>query len=141
MSLPKQLHTDSFSPHWRVFRRERLTVLMGEQLDADDLQALQGLDHPHVALFTPLSWYTLRDRMDQQWTVNDPKQKAEETLYSSTSLFHAQGDNVQQVLQLAQTKGWAVYAFDDEQAFCLVLTTGMAFDIDRNHLLTHVEES
>jgi hypothetical protein len=140
MPLPPLTRTESFSPNLRAFRRDRLTVVMGQQLSPDDLPALQGLDHPHVALFTPLIWYTMRDRMDQQWTVNDPKKKAEETLYSTTFVFHVEDQTIQQVLDLARDKDWAVYAFDEQHAFCLQLTTKMAFDIDRAHLLKHVQE-
>lgn len=140
MALPQLAHTESFSPNLHAFRRDLLTVVIGQQISPEDIGALQKLDHQHVALFTPLTWYTMRERMDQQWTVNDPKKKAEETLYSTTFLFHAHDQTIQQVLDLARDKDWAVYAFDEEHAFCLQLTTKMAFDIDRARLLTHVQE-
>jgi hypothetical protein len=140
MALPQLSRTESFSPNLRAFQRERLTVVMGQQLAPEDLTALQELDQPHVALFTPLAWYTMRDRMDQQWSVNDPKKKAEEILHSVTFLFHTQDQPAQQILDLARQRNWAVYAFDEEEAYCLQLDTSIAFDIDREYLLRHVQE-
>ena len=141
MSLPPLPQTDAFTSHLMRYEGQRVAVVMGHTISAEDLPPLQQWQHDHVAVFAPLDWFAMRDHLDQDWTVNDPKTNGQETLYSATFFFHAQNEPVKDLLELVKEKGWAMYAFDEEKAYCLVLTTGVAFDVDRDHLLKHLQES
>ncbi len=139
--LPSIPNSTTLSPRLQRFDGQCVSVLVGEDVNEEDISVLKDWDHEYVALIVPIGWFTIRDQMDQDWTVNDPKTKGEETLYSSTFFFHPQSESVKSLLDLVKEKGWALYAFDEEKAFCLVLATGIAYDIDRTNLLKHLQEN
>jgi len=137
--LPQLARSQELSPNMGIFERDNLKVVLSESLTLQDVESLKQLTDTHVAIFSPISWYILRDENNQNWDVMDPKKKQEETLYSTIAFFHPANDTIKALLDLAQEREWAVYAFDSEQTFCLVLNTGVVFSVNRDDLLGHVK--
>ncbi|MEM9985269.1 MAG: hypothetical protein AAF804_09255, partial [Bacteroidota bacterium] len=124
-----------------LYQGDRVTVVVGPARSPASLDSLANLDQAEVALFIPMEWLTLRDHRTQDWTVNDPKSKSQETLYSTTFFFHFQHAQGSALLELAKAKGWAVYTMDEEKVYCLVMASGIAFDVNRERLFKHLEEA
>ena len=137
--LPQLAQNQQLGANIGIYQRDNLKVVLSETLTLQDIEALKQLDDTHLAIFCPISWYILRDENNQQWDVMDPKKKQEETLYSTIAFFHPANDTIKALLELAQEREWAVYAFDSEQTFCLVLNTGVVFNVNRDSLLAHVK--
>ncbi len=139
--LPDFPSQQALSPGLALYQGARVTVVVGQELNEAGLDSLTSLEQSEVALFIPMEWLTLRDHRTQDWTVNDPKSKSQETLYSTTFFFHFQHAQGPELLELVKAKGWAVYTMDEEKVYCLVMASGIAFDINRERLFKHLKEA
>lgn len=100
----------------------------------EDFEALQKIEQASVAVFIPIDWLLTRERMDQDWTINLPKGKGQETLYSTSFFWNPVADGVDQILQFAQQKGWAVYTQLEEKLCMLIVNSRAGVDIDAEAL-------
>ncbi|MCI4671244.1 MAG: hypothetical protein MRZ79_24100 [Bacteroidia bacterium] len=100
----------------------------------EDIEALATIEKNEVAIFVPSEWLLSREQMDQNWTINLPKGRGQETLYSTTFFWNPASDSIQQILEFANQKGWAVYTQMDDKLCMLVVNSRVAVDIDSEML-------
>ncbi|MEL6132449.1 MAG: hypothetical protein AAFR59_03695 [Bacteroidota bacterium] len=124
----------------RLFKRDSLHCFVASTLDEGELTFLQNLSEKHVMLFIPLESLILRDQKDQEWEINLPKGKGQETLYSTTFFWNPINSTVEQILELAHQHEWAVYTLLEDKVCLLVAATGIAFNVNGEDLMQQIRE-
>jgi len=118
---------------WGKGKKANFLLLKGHQ--KEDFEALEKLNDPFLAVFIPNDWVLLREKMDQNWTINLPKGKGEETLYSTTFFWNSRSEEVEKILRLAAEKEWAVYTEVDQKLCLLVLNSRVGVDVDAEKVM------
>ena len=136
MSLLSQLPpTHSLSPGVKSGEGKKASFALLTHTSEEDREALYGIEKDHVALFIPGDWLLVREQMDQNWTINFPKGKGQETLYSTTFFWSPVSEEVNEILTFAQQKGWSAYTQIDKKVCMLVINSKVGVDIDAQSLL------
>lgn len=114
-------------------KKAAFVILKGSSPAA--LEKLQQLEESTLALFVPNDWLIIRDQMDQDWTINLPKGKGQETLYSTTFFWNAADEGKGQILDLAGEKEWAVYTEVSDKLCLLVINSKVGVDVTAEEVL------
>ncbi|MEO1418262.1 MAG: hypothetical protein AAFW00_23450 [Bacteroidota bacterium] len=134
--IPEMIQSEG---NLRLFKRDSLHCFVASTLDESDLTFLQNLSEKHVMLFIPLESLILRDQKDQEWEINLPKGKGQETLYSTTFFWNPANPTVSQILEIAHQREWAIYTPLEEKICLVVAATGIAFNIDGADLMKQIK--
>lgn len=122
--------SQALSPGLKMGEGKKASFVLLTSHGDEELEALGRIEKKEVALFVPSDWLLTRDRMDQDWTINLPKGKGQETLYSTTFFWNPIAEPVDQILQYASQKGWAIYTEAEEKLCMLIVNSKVAVDVD-----------
>ena len=96
---------------------------------------IKGIEEQQLALFVPADWLIIRDQLEQDWTINLPKGKGQETLYSTTFFWNPASDDIMAALAYAGQKEWAVYTQIGDKLCMLVINSKVGVDVKAEEVL------
>ncbi|MEO0895010.1 MAG: hypothetical protein AAFY71_01230 [Bacteroidota bacterium] len=108
-------------------------VAKGNSKEALDM--IKGIEEQQLALFVPADWLIIRDQLEQDWTINLPKGKGQETLYSTTFFWNPASDDIMAALAHAGQKEWAVYTQIGDKLCMLVINSKVGVDVKAEEVL------
>lgn len=122
--------SQELSPGLKWGEGKKATFAIISSFNDDAIETLSKVEDKALALFIPSDWLLTREHMDQNWTINLPKGRGQETLYSTTFFWNPVSEGVDRILQFAHQKGWAVYTQLEDKLCMLIVNSKVGVDVD-----------